>query len=45
MLEEALPESDTTVVADFDGIGDVPLAKTNPHTFCGLVPGKLIVHQ
>lgn len=45
MLKEALLESDTTGVANFDGIGDVPLAKTNPHTFSGLVPGKLIVHQ
>ena len=45
MLKEALLESDTKGVANFDGIGDVPLVKTNPHTFSGLVPGKLIVHQ
>lgn len=45
MLKEALPESDTTVVANFDGIGEVFLVKTNPYTFSGTAPGKLIVHQ
>lgn len=45
MLKEALLESDTTGVANFDGIGDVLLAKINPYTFFGFVPGKLIVHQ
>ena len=45
MLKEALPEGDTTGVANFNGIGDVFLVKTNPYTFSGFVPGKLIVHQ
>ena len=41
VLTEALLESDTTGVAHFDGLGDVPLKKTNPYNFSGIVPGEL----
>ena len=43
MLTEALLESDTRGVAHFDGVSGVVLEKTNPYTFSGFVPGKLIL--
>lgn len=45
MLKEALLESDTKGVARFEKVGDASLEKTNPHTFSGFIPGKLIVCQ
>ena len=45
MLKEALLESDTKGVAHFERVGDASLEKTNPHTFSGFIPGKLIVCQ
>lgn len=38
MLTDELPESDTTGVAHFDGVGAVLLEKTNPYVFSGFIP-------